>query len=179
MFARQATVTALAGPAGHAYASLAPSGKALTLEIVSASAQTHEVEAGDAEQLLRAAMADRRREEVARGLTLVGPHRDDLLITLGDHPAKGYASHGESWSCALALRLGSYELLRDEEGGDPVLLLDDVFAELDVGRRERLAELVAGAEQVIVTAAVPADVPALIDGARLVVTPGEVRGSDD
>ena len=83
-----------------------------------------------------------RRAELERGISLVGPHRDDLVLTLGPMPAKGYASHGESWSFALALRLASYELLRSDLGEDPVLVLDDVFAELDAGRRERLAELV-------------------------------------
>ena len=93
---------------------------------------------------------------------------------LGPFPAKGYASHGESWSYALALRLASYELLRRESGGDPVLVLDDVFAELDVGRRERLAALVGNAEQVLVTAAVPQDVPESLAGARVDVMDGEV-----
>ena len=99
-------------------------------------------------------MAGLREAELERGISLVGPHRDDLVLALGPMPAKGYASHGESWSYALALRLASYELLRSDLGEDPVLVLDDVFAELDAGRRERLAELVAGAEQVLVTAAV-------------------------
>jgi len=118
-------------------------------------------------------MAQRRREELDRGLSLVGPHRDDLVLGLGAFPAKGYASHGESWSVALALRLASYELLR-AEGGEPVLLLDDVFAELDSGRRDRLATLVAPAEQVLVTAAVDADVPAVLAGARFIVAEGLV-----
>ena len=90
-------------------------------------------------------------------------------------PAKGYASHGESWSFALALRLASYELLRSDLGEDPVLVLDDVFAELDTGRRQRLAELVAGAEQVLVTAAVAEDVPAALAGGQVDVRAGEVR----
>jgi DNA replication and repair protein RecF len=115
-----------------------------------------------------------RATELERGVCLVGPHRDDLVLALGDLPAKGYASHGESWSYALALRLASYELLRHEGGGDPVLVLDDVFAELDVGRRDRLAELVADAEQVLVTAAVPDDVPEALQGARVDVMAGEV-----
>jgi DNA replication and repair protein RecF len=115
-----------------------------------------------------------RSTELDRGVCLVGPHRDDLHLSLGDLPAKGYASHGESWSYALALRLASYELLRHEGGGDPVLVLDDVFAELDVGRRARLAELVADAEQVLVTAAVPDDVPEALHGARVDVMAGEV-----
>lgn len=117
-----------------------------------------------------------RPQELDRGVCLVGPHRDDLVLSLGDLPAKGYASHGESWSYALALRLASYELLRHEGGGDPVLVLDDVFAELDVGRRERLAALVSGAEQVLVTAAVPQDVPEALLGARVDVMGGEVTG---
>lgn len=126
------------------------------------------------EAALRSELERRRGDEVDRGQCLVGPHRDDLVLRLGEFPAKGYASHGESWSYALALRLASYDLLRSD-GGEPVLLLDDVFAELDTGRRERLAELVAPAEQVLVTAAVPEDVPAVLTGARFAVDGGEVR----
>ncbi len=109
-----------------------------------------------------------RQQEVERGVTLAGPHRDELLLSIGELPARGYASQGESWSLALALRLASYELLRSAElgGGEPVLLLDDVFAELDTIRRERLAALVAGAEQVLVSAAVDADVPQQLRGQR-------------
>ncbi len=124
----------------------------------------------------------RRNDELARGISLVGPHRDELLLTLGSSetrlPVKGYASHGECWSFALALRLASYDLLRSE-GDDPILILDDVFAELDTGRRDQLAELVSGAEQVLVTAAVAGDVPASLAGVRFVVEDGEVRGDDD
>lgn len=121
-----------------------------------------------------AELAKARRTELERGVSLVGPHRDDLALKLGPLPAKGYASQGESWSYALALRLASYDLLRGD-GEDPVLILDDVFAELDSERRERLAELVADAEQVLVTAAVPADVPEALSGARVDVMDGEVR----
>lgn len=122
------------------------------------------------------ALAKTRPAELERGISLVGPHRDDLVLTLGGLPARGYASHGESWSFALALRLSSYDLLCGDGGAEsePVLILDDVFAELDVGRRHRLAELVAGAEQVIVTAAVAADVPEVLDGARVDVMAGQV-----
>jgi DNA replication and repair protein RecF len=130
----------------------------------------------DAAQLadgLREALARVRGEELERGVCLVGPHRDDLDLRIGELPARGYASHGESWSMALALRLAAFETLRGA-GDDPVLLLDDVFAELDTGRRERLAGLVAGAEQVLVTAAVPADVPATLHGARFDVGGGTV-----
>jgi DNA replication and repair protein RecF len=126
------------------------------------------------ERALLAQLAERRANEIERGVTLVGPHRDDLALTLGDLPVKGYASHGESWSVALALRLAAYDLLR-ADGIEPVLVLDDVFAELDTGRRERLAELVAGAAQLLVTCAVPEDVPATLSGVRFDVTPGEVR----
>jgi DNA replication and repair protein RecF len=126
---------------------------------------------------LRDALAEVRSEELDRGVCLVGPHRDDLDLTIGPLPARGYASHGESWSMALALRLAAYELLR-ADGGDPVLLLDDVFAELDTARRDRLARLVAGAEQVLVTAAVSADVPASLTGARFDVAEGTVRRAD-
>jgi DNA replication and repair protein RecF len=123
---------------------------------------------------LAAAVAATREAELDRGVTLVGPHRDELTLTLGDLPAKGYASHGESWSLALALRLASYDLLR-ADGDEPVLVLDDVFAELDDSRREQLADLVAPAEQVLVTAAVAGDVPQQLTGARYDVADGEVR----
>jgi DNA replication and repair protein RecF len=131
--------------------------------------------------MLAAAMLNQiselRKAELERGITLVGPHRDELVLKLGPLPAKGYASHGESWSFALALKLAAYDLLRAETdaGGEPVLVLDDVFAELDGHRRERLATLVAGAEQVLVTAAVPEDVPEALTGARVDVMGGEVR----
>ncbi|NYI44857.1 DNA replication and repair protein RecF [Nocardioides aromaticivorans] len=129
-------------------------------------------------EAFREELARRQSEEIQRGVTLVGPHRDDLLLTLGpgdEHrlPVKGYASHGESWSFALALRLASYDLLR-ADGDDPILILDDVFAELDADRREQLAALVAGAEQVLVTAAVAADVPDALRGATFHVAAGEV-----
>jgi DNA replication and repair protein RecF len=130
----------------------------------------------DAEKLaawLREALTLARAEEIERGVCLVGPHRDELEIRIGDLPTRGYASHGESWSAALALRLAAFELLR-EAGDDPVLLLDDVFAELDAGRRERLAAVAAGAEQVIVTAAVAQDVPPVLAGARFEVAEGTV-----
>ena len=117
----------------------------------------------------------RRREELDRGITLVGPHRDDLLLTLGGLPAKGYASHGESWSVALGLRLASLEVLR-EDGDDPVLILDDVFAELDAQRRRRLSERVQASTQVLLTAAVAEDVPEGLEGQRLLVTRGQVSG---
>ncbi|SFP86178.1 DNA replication and repair protein RecF [Amycolatopsis arida] len=125
-------------------------------------------------EILRTALGASREADLERGVSLVGPHRDELELTLGEAPAKGYASHGESWSFALALRLGSYELLR-AESGEPVLLLDDVFAELDKRRRARLAEVAAGAEQVLVTAAVDEDVPTELDGVRYQVSAEGVR----
>lgn len=115
----------------------------------------------------------RRDDELDRGVSLVGPHRDELALMIGPLPVKGYASHGESWSYALALRLASYELLR-AAGDDPILILDDVFAELDTERRERLAEMVADAEQVLVTAAVPDDIPVALKGVRFDVLDGTV-----
>ncbi|MGX6605467.1 DNA replication/repair protein RecF [Micromonosporaceae bacterium Da 78-11] len=129
------------------------------------------------QEALLASLEARRTAEVERGVTLVGPHRDDLMLTLGDLPAKGYASHGESWSFALALRLAAYDLLRSD-GIEPVLVLDDVFAELDGGRRDRLAALVADAAQLLVTCAVPEDVPAALRGARFDVTTGTVSRAD-
>ena len=125
------------------------------------------------EAALLDALAQRRSDELDRGVTLVGPHRDDLVLSLGPLPAKGYASHGESWSYAHALRRASYALLR-AEGDDPILVLDDVFAELDAIRRDQLAERVADAEQVLVTAAVAGDVPVGLAGARFTVADGSV-----
>jgi DNA replication and repair protein RecF len=158
------TVSSGAGPALLEYSSsLGVEGPLVADRAVLADLLLHAIEA-------------RRRDELDRGVSLVGPHRDDLVLRLGDAPAKGYASHGESWSYALALRLASYDLLRGDgtEGGEPVLVLDDVFAELDTARRVRLAELVAPAEQVLVTAAVPADVPEQLVGDRVDVLAGTV-----
>jgi DNA replication and repair protein RecF len=123
---------------------------------------------------LLAALGARRDAELERGVCLVGPHRDDLELRLGDQPAKGFASHGESWSLAVALRLAAYELLR-AEGSDPVLLLDDVFAELDAARRLALATVAESAEQVLVTAAVLEDIPAGWDARRVHI---ELRDSE-
>ena len=130
---------------------------------------------GALETALLKALSGVRASELDRGVCLVGPHRDELELAVGGLPARGYASHGESWSLALALRLASFALLR-EGREDPVLILDDVFAELDTGRRDRLAGLVAGAEQVLITAAVPADIPAVLAGARFTVRTGMVAG---
>ena len=131
--------------------------------------QSHGERVRAAERSLRAALLEVRPSELDRGVCLAGPHRDELELSIRDLPARGYASHGESWSLALALRLASFDLLRAGRE-DPVLILDDVFAELDAGRRDRLAALVAAAEQVLVTAAVPADVPEILAGARFTVT---------
>src|SRR5206468_1032538 len=127
---------------------------------------------------LLAELERRRDDELDRGVSLVGPHRDELVLRLGNGdpsapslPVRGYASHGESWSFALALRLASYDLLR-ADGDGPILILDDVFAELDTERRRQLAELVAGAEQVLVTAAVEDDVPDVLAGTRYLVADG-------
>jgi DNA replication and repair protein RecF len=141
-------------------------------------------ERDDLVEALLAEVERRRNDELDRGVSLVGPHRDELLLSLGHGPGegrlpvKGYASHGESWSFALALRLASYDLLR-ADGDDPILILDDVFAELDSERRAQLADLVAGAEQVLVTAAVAADVPAGLAGTRYAVGGGTVVRTDD
>lgn len=123
----------------------------------------------------RARLAELRRAELDRAVTLVGPHRDDLVLELNGLPARGYASHGESWSYALALKLASAEVLRAEAvAGDPVLILDDVFAELDEGRRERLADAVGGFEQVLITAAVGADVPERLAATRIGIAAGTI-----
>jgi DNA replication and repair protein RecF len=158
------TVSSGAGPAALAYVSS-----------LGADVDLVPDRAALVDQLL-AGIERRRKEELDRGVSLVGPHRDDLLLKLGPAPAKGYASHGESWSYALALRLASYDLLRHDgsPGGEPVLILDDVFAELDSVRRSRLAGIAAEAEQVLITAAVAADVPDILVGDRVDVLAGTV-----
>lgn len=133
---------------------------------------------GDIAEMFRASLLAKRSSELDRGLTLTGPHRDDLILRVRSLPVKGYASHGESWSVALALRLASAELLRSESpAGDPVLILDDVFAELDANRRQRLADLTAGYEQVVVTAAVEEDIPEVLHAHVVRISAGTI--SDD
>jgi DNA replication and repair protein RecF len=170
-------VAALQPLVHQAYEQLAPGAGETVLEYRSSFEGELPASREQAEEQLLGALLAARKQEIDRGLTLVGPHRDELVLRLGPLPAKGYASHGESWSYALALRLASYELLR-ADGGEPVLILDDVFAELDARRRERLAELVAGGEQVLVTAAVAEDVPKALSGVRFAVADGEVRRID-
>jgi len=132
------------------------------------------------ETLFREKLALLKPKELERGISLVGPHRDDLVLFLGEFPAKGFVSHGESWSYALALKLASAQLLKAESrAGDPILILDDVFAELDSTRRSRLAELVSDNEQVIITAAVPEDVPASLHAHRMAVSSGTVEVQND
>lgn len=186
--ARVQTLADMAPHVADAYLAIAPSNNDAVLAYRSSSlhwdpapGERPTVLADDPETLaerLRERMVQRRSEEIARGVTLVGPHRDDLLLSLGPLPAKGYASHGESWSFALALRLGAYALLR-ADGVEPVLILDDVFAELDEVRRARLADQIAGAEQVIITAAVASDVPASLAGRRWTIAEGTVTLDDD
>lgn len=172
--ARRELTSALAHLAAGAYSELVPRGSTIALAYRSVA---DDVEAPDVRQALLTEMARRRKEELDRGITLVGPHRDDLDMVLGDAPLKGYASHGESWSAALSLRLAAYDLLTSESGA-PVLVLDDVFAELDARRRAHLAERVADAPQVLITAAVAEDVPAAMSGAWFDVVEGTVTRRD-
>ena len=161
--ARAALVELLTPRAASAYAELIDSGATVGMTYVSSIGDIPFGDRAEVEKALLAALGERRREELDRGITLIGPHRDDLALSLGDVPVKGYASHGESWSAALALRLASYDLLT-EESGAPVLILDDVFAELDSSRRAHLAARVADAPQVLLTAAVAEDVPTALHG---------------
>lgn len=160
--------------AASAYAELIDSGDTIDFSYETSVPHLATTDIAEAREGLLAAMAERRRDELDRGVTLVGPHRDDLLLTLGPAPVKGYASHGESWSAALSMRLASYDLLT-EEAAPPVLVLDDVFAELDASRRAHLAGRVAQAPQVLITAAVAEDVPTLLEGARFDVVDGTVE----
>lgn len=176
MAARIELVNQLGPEVEKAYQILAPSSRPAA--IAYRPSIDVDAEIGDSESLetaLLEALVRRRGAELERGMCLVGPHRDDLEVRLGEQPAKGFASHGESWSMALSLRLAAYELLRGE-GSEPVLILDDVFAELDTARRRALAGVAAGAEQVLVTAAVGEDIPGDWDATRIGVT---VRDDDN
>jgi DNA replication and repair protein RecF len=184
MAARLAALQALRPYAAAAYAAVAPTSPPLRLTYATMLPitlpdpdATTLPTAGELEQALLAALAQARPSELDRGVNLVGPHRDDVELSIGELPVRGYASHGEGWSVALALRLASYELLRADAlpGGDPVLILDDVFAELDEDRREQLALTASKAEQSIITAAVAEDVPAHLAGLRFEVADGSVR----
>ena len=177
MAARLRTLADLAPHVSKAYADIAPTNNDATAEYKASVHLADQTGREELTALLAAAMTERRAEEIQRGVSLVGPHRDDLVLSLGMLPAKGYASHGESWSFALALKLGSFSLLR-ADGVEPVLVLDDVFAELDTTRRERLATGVSAAEQVLVTAAVGADVPEQLSGRRFTVADGQVAEDD-
>jgi DNA replication and repair protein RecF len=176
LLARLELVSEIAPHVIAAYADLAPLSEPVDL-IYRSSLGTTMPESdrteGGLQSALLAEMTRLRQQELERGVCLVGPHRDDLELRLGDGPAKGYASHGESWSLALALKMGGFALLRSD-GVDPVLVLDDVFAELDTSRRNRLTELVADADQVLITAAVPDDVPAALAGSRHLVVDGRL-----
>lgn len=173
--ARVELVNQLAPEVEKAYQLLAPASRPAAIryrsgvEVIENEAAAGTGNAELFEAALLDALARKRDAELERGVCLVGPHRDDLELRLGDQVAKGFASHGESWSMALSLRLAAYELLR-ADGGDPVLLLDDVFAELDAARRQALANVAASAEQVLVTAAVGEDIPTDWDVRRIEIT---------
>ena len=174
LVARLDLVDALRPHVVAAYAQVAPASVPLGLSYVTAMTLPEQRDTSVFEAALLSELARVRTHELERGVNLVGPHRDELALTLGDTPVRGYASHGESWSTAVALRLGGYELLRDD-GLEPVLILDDVFAELDTGRRDQLALVAGKAEQAIITAAVASDVPDPLAGGRFDVHDGEVR----
>lgn len=171
---RAALVQRLQTPLAQAYAMVAPVRNDVAVEYVPSRvgpAQTTQQFA----EAMRQAIREVRQEEFARAVTVVGPHRDELDLRLNELPARGYASHGESWSLALAMRLASYEILGDEAAGSPVLILDDVFAELDQQRRQRLADVTLRADgQVLITAAVPSDVPETVSGVTFCVEDGVV-----
>ncbi|QEO09050.1 DNA replication/repair protein RecF [Protaetiibacter larvae] len=192
--ARGRLVSALRPFVGEAYTAIA--GRTQTAELaselsilgaqpdegaeVSEQSVRTEIDRAEAVAAFTAAIERNRRAELERGLTLAGPHRDDLLLRLNGLPARGYASHGESWSFALALRLASAALLRAESPtGDPVLILDDVFAELDETRRGRLADAVAGYEQVLITAAVESDVPPALAAHTVRIRAGRIVSPEE
>ena len=137
------------------------------------SIENPSLEASENTNKIMERLVNNRGVELERGLTLTGPHRDDLTLMLGDHLVKGYASHGESWSIALALKLSTYQLLKSD-GLSPILILDDVFSELDEDRREKLAQIAQGAQQTIITVAVENDLPKSLTGSKYLVKSGTV-----
>jgi DNA replication and repair protein RecF len=174
ILARHQIINELLPYVSKSYAELAPSSKALNITYLP-NVLAENMTLNDLVDAMKQKLQERQQDELDRGLTLVGPHRDDLEIMIGELPAKGYASHGESWSVALALRLASFDLLKaTSPAGDPVLILDDVFAELDVARRNQLILRVKNVEQVLITAAVAEDVPKELVGNKLYVNNGKV-----
>ena len=175
ILARHQIINELLPYVSKSYAELAPSSKALNITYLP-NVSAENMTLNDLVTAMKQKLQERQQDELDRGLTLVGPHRDDLEIMIGELPAKGYASHGESWSAALALRLASFDLLKaTSPAGDPVLILDDVFAELDVARRNQLILRVKNVEQVLITAAVAEDVPKELVGNKLYVNNGKVE----
>jgi DNA replication and repair protein RecF len=175
IFARNQIINELFPYVSKSYAELAPTSKALNIKYLpNVSSETMAL--SDLVTAMKEKLQERQQDELDRGLTLVGPHRDDMEIFIGELPAKGYASHGESWSVALALKLASFDLLKaTSPAGDPVLILDDVFAELDAARRNQLILRVKNVEQVLITAAVMEDVPKELVGNKLFVNNGKVE----
>jgi DNA replication and repair protein RecF len=175
ILARHQIINELLPYVSKSYAELAPSSKALNITYLP-NVPAENMTLNDLVTAMKQKLQERQQDELDRGLTLVGPHRDDLEIMIGELPAKGYASHGESWSVALSLRLASFDLLKaTSPAGDPVLILDDVFAELDVARRNQLILRVKNVEQVLITAAVAEDVPKELVGNKLYVNNGKVE----
>jgi len=176
-FTRLAAVTALREPLSLAYQSIAGRAQSTNIMLSSRISETLRETATRNEigDKFATAMIGALDDDLERGTTSIGPHRDDVLFTLNELPVKGYASHGETWSFALSLKLATAELFRHESLGDPIVILDDVFAELDVARRDRLTNAVSGFEQVIITAAVKADVPDLAIARTFFVESGVVK----
>lgn len=174
--ARLDTLHELLAPAQQAYQTIAPVNNQANANYQSTICLPED--GADLVGAFRESLVAKRAEELSRGLTLIGPHRDDIALMIGELPAKGYASHGESWSLALALRLGAFHLLRADDI-EAVLILDDVFAELDATRRQRLADAVVDAEQLLITAAVPEDVPARLAGRRFTIQAGTITTGEN
>ena len=175
IFARNQIINELLPYVSKSYAELAPTSKALNIKYLP-NVSVDSMALNDLVIAMKEKLQERQQDELDRGLTLVGPHRDDMEIFIGELPAKGYASHGESWSVALALKLASFDLLKaTSPAGDPVLILDDVFAELDAARRNQLILRVKNVEQVLITAAVMEDVPKELVGNKLFVNNGKVE----
>ncbi len=175
--ARLDSLTEMMPFAANAYEQIAPTNNVISASYKGSFDLPEESSNASLREAMRAQLQARRDEEIARAVTLLGPHRDDVTLGIGQLPAKGYASHGEGWSLALSLRLATFQLLVSD-GISPVLILDDVFAELDQERRQRLADAVLDSEQVLVTAAVGTDVPKKLNGRYFDVTRGHVEPAE-
>lgn len=166
---RMSLVAALAGPFETLYSDLAGPGQEANLDYVPSLDEIRDQ--NGSESAVEEAISEHFQRiypgEVARGTNLIGPQRDDLVFGLNGMQAREFASNGEMWTLALALRLALFEVIVQTKQVRPIVVLDDVFAQLDEGRRSQILAFAGDQDQVLITVAADGDIPSL-DEARLV-----------